>query len=208
MHFIYIIKNIINGKLYVGQTDNPFGRWSRHKYNSTRYKYPIYLAMQKYGIDKFQFVPIENFTTQEEVDIAEIFWINLLETRNNKFGYNIKEGGSHGKHSEESKKKMSVIKRGKCASKDTKLKMSLAHSGANNANFGKTISIETSKKISKSVALKVQGENNPNAKLTYEIVNFIRLDYKNGGQSHRLLGEKYGVSHRTIGLIVAGKIWK
>jgi group I intron endonuclease len=208
MHYIYIIKNIINGKMYVGQTINLIARWSCHKYNSNTYNYPIYLAMRKYGIENFQFIPVENFNTQPEADIAEKFWIDLLETKYRKFGYNIKDGGSHGKHSEESKSKMSLIKIGKKASENTKLKFSKLRSGNLNPNFGKTTSKEVRAKISKSVTLKVQGEDNPNAKLTKHLVNLIKIDYESGEYTHRSLGKKYSVSYRTIGLIITGKIWK
>lgn len=208
MHFIYIIKNLTNGKMYVGQTTNLMSRWSRHKYNSTIYNYPIYLAMRKYGIENFQFVPIENFNTQLDADVAEKFWINLLETRCKEFGYNIKDGGSHGSHSDESKSKMAKAKIGKKASEDTKLKMSQSRIGAGNHNFGKKISEEIKSKISKSVTLKVQGEDNPNAKLTRHLTDLIKIDYASGNYTHRSLGKKYKVSHRTIGLIITGKIWK
>jgi hypothetical protein len=43
--------------------------------------------------------------TQTKADMSEIWFIKYFNSINN--GYNIREGGSHGKMSEESKRKMS-----------------------------------------------------------------------------------------------------
>jgi len=51
------------------------------------------------------------------------------------------------------------------------------------------------------------GEGNPSSKLMAYEVDQIIEEYSHGDTSHRVLGRKYGVSHRTIGLIVAGKTW-
>lgn len=57
MSYIYVIKNDINKKLYVGKTTNSIEeRFSRHCYDSTREKEqyrPLYAAMNKYGVKHF-----------------------------------------------------------------------------------------------------------------------------------------------------------
>ena len=52
-----------------------------------------------------------------------------------------------------------------------------------------------------------QGENNGNAKLTWDSVRAIRAAYCSGS-SPRLLSEKYGVCVSNIRLIVTAKTWR
>ena len=203
-----MIKNLVNGKMYIGQTENLRGRWTQHKSNVSILNYPIYGAIRKYGIDKFRFVPLEFFNKREEIDAAEIFWIDLLETRNKKYGYNLKGGGANGKHSTASLLKMSFIKIGKRHSLDSKLKMSKSHLGDNNPNFGKVTPLTIKDKISKSVSLVVKGEDNPRAKLTQMVVLDIRKEWATGNFLQRELAEKYGVSRAMIGYVVRGDNWK
>jgi hypothetical protein len=73
------------------------------------------------------------------MDTAETYWIGYFDTIKN--GYNIKEGGSHGKHSAETKQKMSLARQGKVHSKESKKQMSLAAQG-------KVRSVETKQKMS------------------------------------------------------------
>lgn len=95
---IYKITNLINGKCYIGQTIKPAEqRWKEHKYRAFENikgeeNKPLYLAMQKYGIENFSFEVIQdNITTFEQLDKAEIYWINYY----NSFikGYNATFGG-------------------------------------------------------------------------------------------------------------------
>lgn len=45
------------------------------------------------------------------------------------------------------------------------------------------------------------------AKLTPEIVSEAKRLYASGGWTHRSLGEKYGVGHRTIARAIGGSTW-
>jgi hypothetical protein len=48
--FIYLVRNKVNGKVYVGQTTRSRGRWSQHntdpQYDASL---PLHLAIRKYG---------------------------------------------------------------------------------------------------------------------------------------------------------------
>ena len=72
--------------------------------------------MQKYGKEKFSFQIVDIAESKEELDQKEIYWIaelnSMLPT-----GYNIREGGSRGLLSEESKKKISRANKGRLAGK-------------------------------------------------------------------------------------------
>lgn len=99
---IYLIRNLINQKIYVGQSKDIKRRWQEHlrsgqpeKYNikSTRdSKTPIHLAMQKYGVDNFTINILETCRI-EQLNEREIYWIACLCANNSSVGYNITSGG-------------------------------------------------------------------------------------------------------------------
>lgn len=65
MGYIYVVTNQINGKQYIGQTTNTIKkRWQEHVCESKRQRnsmqvYPLYRAMNKYGIENFTIEQIE-----------------------------------------------------------------------------------------------------------------------------------------------------
>ena len=66
---IYKIINTITGDFYIGSSKNIKNRWINHKCPSTWNRHlnnPMYLDIQKYGIDKF------SFQILEEVEIAHL----------------------------------------------------------------------------------------------------------------------------------------
>ena len=94
---IYKITNKINGKCYIGQSDNINARWQKHRktsfnVNSRCYNYPPYKAIRKYGLDKFQFEVIEECSI-EELDEKEQFYIHKYRAYEK--GYNQTKGGIH-----------------------------------------------------------------------------------------------------------------
>lgn len=62
-------------------------------------------------------------------------------------------------HSEEWRKNVSIAEKGKIVSETTKRKMSLAHSGENNHNYGKHLSEETKRRISETKRKKIASRN-------------------------------------------------
>jgi len=99
---IYKITNTINNKVYIGQTvQDPHKRWLEHKRKmSNRH---LKSAFELYGKDAFKFEIIEECYSKEQLDEREKF--HIAETKDN--NYNFRDGGSHGLHSEETKKLMS-----------------------------------------------------------------------------------------------------
>jgi group I intron endonuclease len=113
MFYIYAIQNMINNKIYIGQTKNPEYRWYCHKNNSFNEKtacYNTYIAraIRKYGVDSFQFDIIENYDNINDCNNAEEFWIKFLFSHNSSIGYNIKLGGNNHSMSEATKQKIGV----------------------------------------------------------------------------------------------------
>lgn len=70
---------------------------------------PIIRAMVKYGFDCFKFEILkDNIQSKEELDILERYYIKEYQSLVSEQGYNVELGGnSVGKHSEETKKKIS-----------------------------------------------------------------------------------------------------
>ena len=93
---IYKITNIVNNKIYIGQSIDIQERWYQHKYkafdeNEKGYNSAIHLAMRKYGVENFSIEIIEK-CAPELLDERERFWIQELNCVSPN-GYNILEGG-------------------------------------------------------------------------------------------------------------------
>ena len=94
---IYIIKNSVNDKVYIGQAKDAAERWLSHVYNAkyenktSKEKQIIHKAMMKYGIDKFHYEILEYQVSN--YDEREIYWIKHFNSIVPN-GYNIAVGGN------------------------------------------------------------------------------------------------------------------
>ena len=116
MHYIYLIQNKLNNKLYIGQTNSTIShRFAQHTYDakSRKFTYPLYNAINKYGIANFSVIELETHDTQDEANDAEEFFIQYFQARNKSIGYNIKPGGKVSGHSAETIAKISASNKGK-----------------------------------------------------------------------------------------------
>lgn len=86
---VYKITNKINGKIYIGQTNNLKRRIQEHKHDKRRDKY-LYRAIKKYGWDSFT---VDILYYGENYNEEEKKWIEFYDSRNREKGYNITEGG-------------------------------------------------------------------------------------------------------------------
>lgn len=114
---IYKITNDINNKVYIGQTTRTLKERIRNYYNEVKWKpesRPIISAMSKYGIEHFHFEIIkDNISTKQELDAEERKFIQLYQSLTSQNGYNVELGGnSNGKHSQETKRKISEAQLG------------------------------------------------------------------------------------------------
>jgi group I intron endonuclease len=147
--FIYLIRNTINLKVYVGQTRHktPCSRWCTHKSRLQRNVHDnahLQAAWNKYGSSVWEFTILEECKTLEELGQREIDIINEYSSNNPDYGYNIANGGILFTHSIETRKKMSLAKKGFKHSEATKAKISQNHA---KSMLGKTHSDETKRKI-------------------------------------------------------------
>ena len=92
---IYIIRNTVNEKVYIGQTHVSIKlRFQNHLSAARRgLDYVIGKAIRKYGEDKFYVELLEECTT-EELNDREKYWIAFFNSTNNKFGYNMSIGSN------------------------------------------------------------------------------------------------------------------
>lgn len=91
--FIYIIKNTVNNKVYIGQTRNSVEqRWKEHLRHAQYGEQLINRAMKKYGIDKFYIETLETCSI-ESLDEKEMRYIELYDSTDKSKGYNVSIGG-------------------------------------------------------------------------------------------------------------------
>lgn len=111
MGIIYTIVNNTTHKIYVGQTWESLKiRWGRHQskamHGDTSCRH-LYAALRKYGVDDFVIQVKAQADDQVQLDWLETYWIDALLATNRDFGYNLKSGGSAGRHTLETRKRMS-----------------------------------------------------------------------------------------------------
>lgn len=111
---IYKITNTTNGKFYIGKTTGGMNRrWYEHKYDACAGSgCHLHNAIRKHGPDNFNVEAIESEIPVELLSDREVLWISTLHPC-----YNMTAGGdgltAGFKHTEESKIKMSVARKGK-----------------------------------------------------------------------------------------------
>lgn len=154
---VYILKNKINGKCYVGQTISSL---SNRIYDHKKHKSIIGLAILKYGIENFERHQFKGIRIHE-LDYVEIKLIERLKTIA-PHGYNIMLGGQANRiFSEETKQKMSDAHLGKkqtpeeiekriCKLRGRKRPDGLMEK-LKKYNIGKTVTEETRQKIRESL---------------------------------------------------------
>ena len=145
--YIYIIKNNVNGKFYIGQTTNLSKRKELHLCGHSDCP-ALKNAIGKYGRDNFTFSILATCSSLSELNACEIYWIRQLNTLSPN-GYNLKQGGEcGGKLSDETKEKISKSKKDKLLGKD-------------NPMFGKKHSKASVKKMSDAHKGLLSGNKNP-----------------------------------------------
>lgn len=92
--FIYIIKNTVNSKVYIGQTRTSIEqRWKEHLRHAQYGDQVINRAMKKYGVDKFYIETLE-ICDVSILDEREIYYIDLYDSTDKSKGYNVSIGGN------------------------------------------------------------------------------------------------------------------
>lgn len=169
---IYCIQNLINKKVYIGQTNEGFyKRWLRHVNmlsNHSHFNHHLQSAYDKYGSDNFEMTVIEVCSIEDDIAVLEHEYISFFQKTQS--CYNILSGGPtmtgennpfFGRsHSEESIRKMSAAKSGKCKG-EANYFFGKDHSGENNGFYGHKHSEESKRKMSVAKSEMYKGTNNP-----------------------------------------------
>lgn len=170
---IYLLKNLLNNKIYIGQTWATLEfRWNNgHGYAGSKY---LHSAIKKHGKENFKYEILALVSNQQLADYLEDYYIKEYDSMNYKIGYNLKEGGSTGKHSIKTRQFLSKIRRG------TKL-------GNENTFYGKSHTPETKMRISKTKKY-----------FSDEIESQIIKEYTDNIVSMQQVASKYDVSVKVI----------
>lgn len=108
---IYIHRNKINNKVYIGQTR--LSPWYRRFRGGSAYKENPYFynEIKKYGWENFTHSILEKNLTSQQADEREKYWINYFESCNPEFGYNMRKGGKgdYPKRLNKTRNKKSVV---------------------------------------------------------------------------------------------------
>ena len=94
---IYKIENIINHKVYIGQSRNISERWRAHRTRSQIEDTHLYRSIREYGLENFTFTIIEECLI-EELNDKEKYWIKYYNSNNPDKGYNQTIGGQDEVH--------------------------------------------------------------------------------------------------------------
>ena len=147
---IYKVTNLLNGKIYIGQTRQPLQtRWRQHGYKKSN-TVGLKGAIDKYGKDNFSLEVLLETDCKKVLNLKEVEYISHFGSLVPN-GYNLTTGGEGGYiRSEETRAKLSAAGKGKGRphTAESKAKLSLSHTGAQNPMFGKNITAEHKAKLS------------------------------------------------------------
>lgn len=118
---VYVHTLIIDGRKYIGQTNDIHTRWKPSAYKTCT---KFYNAIQEYGWNNFTHEILYDNLTLEEANKLEEELIAKYDTINN--GFNLEYGGLNHLHSEETKIKMSNMRKGVPKSEEHKQAISKA----------------------------------------------------------------------------------
>ena len=195
MGIIYIIKNTINEKVYIGQTNRTLEiRWKEYLRHYKRGDQAIYAAMRKYGIENFFVEKIEE-CEEDRLDEREIYWIQKYNSFNN--GYNSTLGGRfEGFATDQINKVLLLWEQGYTVNKiveQTSLNVETVRGYLNKNNIDHNqIRARANKAIAKSKSKPVFQYDKNN--------NFIK-EWPSTMEAERILG----INHRNISAVCNGK---
>lgn len=112
---IYKVTNIVNKKIYIGQTIHNLKKRKRqhenaHKYNNNHGIFDK--AINKYGKENFLWEIIDTASSLDELNKKEEFYIKTYDSINIDIGYNLKYGGNNHLLSENIRKKIGNAQKG------------------------------------------------------------------------------------------------
>lgn len=189
--YVYLHKNKINGKVYVGITcrKNPNYRWQ----NGEGYKDQVfYRAIKKYGWENFEHIIYSSNISEQEAKQTEIALIKQYKSGGN--CYNITDGGDGRLGIPMHENTRSALKKantGRTCSEETRKKISNSEKGKHCSEKNKQLYKElyTGKKLSEEHKEKIK-TNNRQSKTTIllEIATGKTFEFNSARQASLWLG--------------------
>ncbi len=185
-YMVYAVNNAVNGKLYIGCTNQKIENRLNKHYRDAANKSTnssFHKALRKYGKDNFYLTIIGYYNSRSAMLQAEVEWIAFFDSYYSDQGYNDTPGGDGGptnqgkKFDDEWKKNLSAGQRGR------KRKNSENLSKANKNNLP------------------------TNRKLTFDQAEEIRIKYKNGVK-YCDLAKIYNMAESSLRNIIELKTYK
>lgn len=215
---IYKITNKLNNKIYIGQSINIYNRWRNHYYSGIKLNPNddtlIHRAMNKYGIENFDFEIIEEISVNY-LNEREKYWIQYYDSYNN--GYNMTIGGSNligedNPNSKLTKKDVITIRtmyNNKIPFREVykKYKNIISKRGLQKVWRYETWleimpEVYTQENMqwhaTKAKGFKQSSLNNEQRKLSDELISLIRNEYNTNHISFNKIAEKYNVAPSTV----------
>lgn len=160
---IYRITNTVNGKMYIGGSNNIYIRVRAHKReldNGSHINKYLQRAWNKYWEQSFKFEVLEYCEVDKLIE-REQYWLDKTQCYNEKFGYNLFKFARSGlgyRQSEEHKKKISIANTGKIVSEETKKRISEKNKGYKHTEEAKRLISLASKGNKYSLGRKLSEE--------------------------------------------------
>lgn len=206
---IYKIINTVNGKIYIGSSQDIKKRWKTHRAHlKGNYHHNIHLqnAWNKYGEGKFSFSILEKVNNTSKLVEQEQYYIDSLDPE-----YNIMPKAGRSKFSEESKRRMSESTKGMYEGEDNpmygKTRKQSVKDAISKAKEGSNRSEATKKRIGRAIKGKFEGEKHPRSKLTERKVKLIRRLLRDTNLAQDSIAEKFDIAQTTVSKIKLGKRW-
>ena len=192
---VYAVRNLSNGKMYVGSSYDIEKRFVEHFGALRRGDHRcsgLQNAWNKYGQDYFVAEVLE-FCETEDLEVREQFWLDSTKAADSRFGYNsrtIAFSNIGTKRSQETKDKIGAAHKGKIVPQHVRELVSARNIEQNSIGVLQE-------------HLKLSGLASPNQKISVEDVVKMK-ELKAQGRNHRYIAKIFDVNQSTVSRAISG----